>query len=318
MAARTIACIYIIWGFLLVLPAQAADTHDLRPLLPRIDSAKSPLAAGIRQALVEGRIDAVLVAARQLTSAEPDNSEGPLWMGIAEIRRGNIYSAIRCLMRARSLEPGAPAAKALGVAYYMIRQHRLFEAMMREAISKDPADFAPYYFLGRFYDSDWNNFSKAGELFEKAIALEPAHFRSHYHLGHTLESRGEAAAAESAYMRALDLARKAGMEFAPAHLGLARLLSQANRNDEALGYARRAAGIDPQDAPAHTLCGKILSALGRDAEAIRDWEAAVKLDPTDSGTLYRLSRAYTAAGQPQKARETLARFKRIVAVYGTN
>ncbi len=292
--------------------------QDLSALLPRPGSERSSAAVEIKLALIENRIDAVMFQAGELVRAEPDNAEGFLWLGIAEIRRGNVHPAIRRLMRARQLDASAASAKALGVAYYLVRQHRLFEKMMQEAIRKDPADFGPYYFLGRFYDSDVSDFNRSADFFAKAIERNPNHFRSHYYLGHTLEARSEPKGAEIEYRRAIDLGKKTGIVSALPYLGLARLRTQVNQDEEALEYARQAVEAEPRDPSARKLFGKILATLGRNVEAVRESEIAVSLDPTDSSALYQLYRAYRQAGEAQKAETTLTKFRKLVSVYGTN
>jgi tetratricopeptide (TPR) repeat protein len=308
-------------AFCVALPCALGATvsqTELSGLLPPERSARSRLVPGIRKALTGNQAGAALSAAERLARSEPGNPEGPLWLGIVELCQGNAARAIRHLMRARQIEDSAAVDKALGVACYLARQHRLFEKLMLECIRKDPGDFAPYYFLGRFFDSDLNDFAKAGGYFEKAIERNPAHFRAYYYLGYTLEARGEAGRAEAEYRRALDIAARKGVVFPLPYLGLARLRAQSNRNEEALAYARRAVQLDPQDAAAHKVLGKILGALGRNAEAIGEWEMVVRLDPADSGTLYRLYHAYLETGQADRAKAALAKFKRIIAVYGTN
>jgi len=198
-----------------------------------------------------------------------------------------------------------------------LRQYRLFVLKMDQAVRLDPDDFAPYYYLGRYYESELSDFSQAARYFEKAIERYPAHFRSHYHLGYFYEVEHQEEVAELCYRRAIELADRQHVPYSPPFQGLARLRLAANRAEEALLFAQRAVELDPKDASAHKLLGRIYSQLGRHSEAAAAWELSASLDPTDASSLYRLYRVYSLLGQNEKAESALSRYRRIAARYGT-
>lgn len=66
---------------------------------------------------------------------------------------------------------------------------------------------------------------------------------------------------------------------APAHVGLARALYDANRGGEALSELRVAIRIDPKYAPAYLLLGEIHQGEGRNAEARSAYQTFLSLSP---------------------------------------
>src|SRR3954453_22281895 len=88
----------------------AAQTLDLSPLLPNPSAATRP----VIDALLAGNVPGASALVQHL-----DPSSRDLWRGIMAIAANAPTGAIRLLRRV-----GNP--KALGVAYYLARQHLLF------------------------------------------------------------------------------------------------------------------------------------------------------------------------------------------------
>ncbi|HWB99934.1 MAG TPA: tetratricopeptide repeat protein [Bryobacteraceae bacterium] len=295
----------LLWGA--ACAQEAADG-----LLPPPGQDRSPRVAGIRQALLLGDLVRARTQAASLEAEEPRNCEGPFWQGYLALRSGEFYDAIRALRRAEALTPTPAVRKVLAVAYYGAHQQRLFARVMRQVLAERPQDFAPYYYLGRYYESDLTDFAQAAALFRQAIERNPTHWRSHYYLGHCLEVQQKWAEAEAEYQQARSLGD--GL----AEQGLARLRLAADRPAEALPLARKAADLAPRDAATHKLLARVYSEIGREKEAAAEWKLATTLDPADVSSLYRLYRAYQSAGDVAQAQAALKQYQKIVARYGTN
>jgi predicted Zn-dependent protease len=95
------------------------------------------------------------------------------------------------------------------------------------------------------------------------------------------------------------------LDISPAHvLALVRLADQLiaqRKYDEALDLARQAIKLDPRRASAHMLAGEALLAKGDSEQGIAELENARDRDPSNSKIHWDLLRAYTAAGQKDKA-----------------
>lgn len=280
--------------------------------MPPSAGDRSPRVAAIRQALSAGDFARARQQAADLAAREPRNFEGPFWQGYLALRLGQSYDAIRALRQAEALDANASVRKLLAVGYYAVRQHRLFLLKMRQARDQQPDDFAPYYYLGRYYETDLTDFPQAAALFRQALERNPDHLRSRYYLGHCLESEQKPEQAEAEYLRARKLSD--GL----AEQGLARLRLAANRPADALPFARQAVQLAPRDATAHKLLARVYSELDREKEAAPEWKLATTLDPTDAAALYRLYRTYQSLGDSLQAKSTLDQYQKIAARYGTN
>ena len=158
-----------------------AQPTDLSPLLPAADTSTH----AIRQAIQSGQISR---AASLIATLDPLTRN--LWQGILAITQNDAHRAIRSLRKADD-------PKALGVAYYLAGQHILFREQMAEAIRRDPADFGPYYYLGRHYDSDVDNADEAVRWFRLALERNEGYAAARSYLGNCLERLGRIAGGRS-------------------------------------------------------------------------------------------------------------------------
>jgi len=254
--------------------------------------------------------------ADELIRREPGNFEGYFWRGFVALQQENGYDAVRFLRRAELLDANVWVLKLLGVSYYTVRQYRLFTLMMDQALQKQPSDFAPYYYLGRYYASEQiGDFYKATEYLRKAVRYNPQHYRSYYYLGYCAESLRRITEAEHDYQQSLQFAQAAGTEFALAYEGMSRLRLLENKPQDALDYAKGAVKLSPEAASSHKALAKAYDALGRPDDAIPEWELAAKFDPTDASPYFHLYRTYLASGDEAKAKAAYAKFKRLSATY---
>jgi tetratricopeptide (TPR) repeat protein len=269
-----------------------AETPELMPLLP----APTPDTQAIRKALLVGDAKG---ATRLIASLDPRTHL--LWHGILSIVGNDAHAAIRAFRRAD--EP-----KLLGVAYYLAGQYLLFRDQMLEAIQRNPNDFAPYYYLGRYYNSDLDNAKEAVHWFNEAVTRNPSFQPARAHLGNCLERLGRTDEAEEEYLAAASMPQ--------SQLGLARLRVAAGDASGALALIEKAQAGDRLNAAAPKLAARVYSALNRPQDSIHSLETAAMLDPRDPSTQYQLYRAYQSIGDPVKAASAFREFERLRAIYG--
>jgi anaphase-promoting complex subunit 3 len=200
--------------------------------------------------------------------------------------------------------------KALGLAYYAAGQHILFRQKMDEAIRRDAADFAPYYYLGRHYDSDVDNADEAIRWLRLALERNPTYSLARSHLGNCLERLGKTAEAEAAYNASLNV---------PLSLiGLARLRLAADDTASALVFVQKAIALDARDVMALKLAARIYGMLDRPQEAVQALESAALQAPRDASIPYQLARFYKSIGDAAKSANALREFERLRTIYGIN
>ena len=126
--------------------------------------------AQIRTALASNDFSAAQAAIANLIKLAPQNFEGYFWQGLLEFQKHNYSDAVLFLRHAQALDNNTQVLRLLGLSYYFLGQFRLFARTMQEAIEKEPQDFAPYYYLGRYYASiDATDFAKATDYFQTAL-----------------------------------------------------------------------------------------------------------------------------------------------------
>lgn len=269
-----------------------AQPTDLSPLWP----AAATSTDAVRQAIEAGRINH---AASLIASL--DTPAQNLWRGILAITQNDAHGAIRALRK-------GDHPKALGVAYYLAGQYILFREQMAAAIRSDPTDFGPYYYLGRYYESDIDNAEEAVRWFRLALERNAGYLTARSHLGNCLERLGKSAEAEAAYNASLSVAQ--------SQLGLARLRLAAGDNSSALTFVEKAIALDSRDLAALKLAARLYGMLNRPQDAVRALESAAAIAPRDASIRYQVARAYQSIGNPEKSAAALQEFERLRAIYG--
>ncbi len=274
-------------------PLLWAQPRELAPLLPADTQEERP----VREALLSGDI----ARARSLVDAQ-DPARRTLWKGILAVTQNDPALAIRTLRR-------ADHPKVLGVAYYLARQHLLFRDQMKRAIQQDPADFGPYYYLGRHYDSDVDNLNEAIRWYRLALEKNPQFSSTRAHLGNCLERMGKVEEAKAEYL--------ASSTVSLSMIGLARLSMAAGNTDDARKFIDQAVSLDPVNASALKLQSKIYARLGRLRDAASALERAISIDSRDPSLRYQLGHAYRLLGESVKAMAAFDEYERLRKIYGS-
>ena len=291
--------------------------NDVTGLLPPTSADRSAMVAQIRQAFQARDLSLMGKKADELISQEPANFEGFFWQGFLALQRRDNDNAVRFLRRAEALDANVHVLKLLALSYYFLDQFRLFIQTTEEAMRKQPSDFAPYYYLGRYYASkDAPDLSRAAGYFQQALKRNPNHHASHYYLGYWHETAREFKDAEQEYRRSMELAQVAGKKYALPYQGMARLRLLENRPAEARPFASQAVELAANDAENHVVLAKVYTALGSIVEAAPEWERAAFLDPTDPVPHYHLYRTYSTLGNKEEAQQALGKYNALIAIYG--
>lgn len=273
--------------------------------------------AEIRRAFRSMDLSSVSKKADELIAQEPANFEGYFWRGFLELQRRDYPDAVRLLRRAQRLDSNSYVLRLLAVSYYLLDQFKLFTETMQEAMRKQPFDFAPYYYLGRYYaSSDAPDFPRAAGYFQEALRRKPDHYASHYYLGYCHETEREFKEAEREYRQSMQFALTAGHEYGLPYQGMARVRLLENKPADARQFAVQAVQFAEKDAASHVVFARAYAALGQADKARPEWERATKLDPTNPVPYYHLYRIYSAAGNRERADWAITRYNRLMAVYG--
>lgn len=297
---------------------RATPQLDQLGLLPPASSDTGSRVDQIRRALSSRDFKQMRNAVNELIRFDPHNWKGYFWQGFLDLQLQDGDDSVRSLRKAEALDANSSVLKLLAIAYYTLRQYHLFILTMQGAIQKNPEDFAPYYYLGRYYVStEASDFGKAATYFQKALRRNPRHALSWYYLGYCYEVRRKLADAEIDYKRSMKLAGDAPDNFALPYEGMARLRLLESKPSDALSYAKKAVELDPNDAASRTILAEVYEALGQRADAIPEWDRVTELDQADAVPYYHLFQIYAATGMKDKASHALANFKRLVAIYGS-
>lgn len=306
-------CCLIAW--ILVCPAQdklAAPPEQSGTEL-QLEQLKAP--EGLTTLATQRRWDELLRAALRDLS---QNSSDPIlhyWAGVARFHQRDFVEAVGSFRTAEKLGlDSAPFHEALGVTYYAIRQHILFLHEMQAAIRADSARPMPYHYIGRYYEHDVNDCSKAISYFDRALERDPGDFKSLHFRAFCLQMLGRDEEAWAGYEAAIRRIEASGAAFGWPYQKMAELLLPTDPH-AALEYAQKAVKLEPEVETNHLVVAKVHESHGDFDAAIRECVEAARLKPNDPAIHYVLMRLYQKKGDHAAAAEQLKVHEKLRAIY---
>lgn len=240
----------------------------------------------------------------------------------AEIAQSVAVALKVALLGDAEKNPDAPSNQNLDAynAYLQGRYHeqRYTAADLRKAIgyyevatSSDPHYALAYAALSRSWwalgDITGEDVAeanrKARAAAERAVAEDPNSAEGHAALGQVFVSVDRnAKGAEVEYRRAAEL----GPASAEPKIGLASLLANFGRIEEAVQLLEQAVRLEPLSTNAHFDLARLLTSLGRYDEAARSARKAIELQPGGAGTWEMLALVEAKRGDGEAALKAAA------------
>jgi Tfp pilus assembly protein PilF len=150
------------------------------------------------------------------------------------------------------------------------------------------------------------DFAGAQDRFQAALALQPADSMTHYNLANAAHQNGNLELAERSYQASLKLQP----DYGPCRHGLALLLLQQNRGDEARNLVESWLAEKPMLADAQAEYGWWLRQGGDLPAAQVRLQKALEIDPHNVRALTELGIIYEAYAYPDRAKSLYQRVLR--------
>jgi len=133
------------------------------------------------------------------------------------------------------------------------------------------------------------------------VNVMPRSAKLHAGAAIVLHARGELAAAEAEYRRAVEIYPG----YAQMFYNFGELLAQQGSSEEAIRYLRRATELSPDNPRPYKRLATLLELAGRPEDALEAYAAGTRLDPGDLELRFNYSRMLLAAGKLDAARRVL-------------
>jgi len=240
---------------------------------------------------------AALLAACAAPSAErKKEADARMQMGVTYLEQRNLPMAMRELTRASELDPGNPEIDMmLGMAYQARGDLPKAEEYLRKAIDKKP-DYADAHNNLGFVLASQKRWKEATREFEAAAenVLYGTPELAYYNLGEAYRMQNDPARAEEAYRRSL----QGNDRYAPAYVGLAIVLGERGKWEDAAAVLARCVDRIPDYAPAWMELGRVNVRLKRTAEARKDFHTVLSV--TSDPELRKQAAAYLSILESEK------------------
>jgi Flp pilus assembly protein TadD len=192
----------------------------------------------------------------------------------------------------RSLESGHESSVALNnLGVTLTEAGRPDDALplLLRAVERDPTDAGGWFNLGNAHAAA-DEFTEAGQAFDRCLALDAERFKAWNNLGLARLFQSDAAGAESAWLESIRIRP----QFADARLNLAKLLLSRGESAVAAEHVQAVLERDRTHAEAHNMLGVIHAKAGRPRDAAACFEAAVTFAPSREDFRANLERARQA------------------------
>jgi putative PEP-CTERM system TPR-repeat lipoprotein len=212
---------------------------------------------------------------------------------------------LRAAFAARPDDPGTGAA--LAVLLLQTGDGKGAQAVMQRLVAARPKDVIAQNLLGAACLKNGDR-ACARKAFEAALAVDPGFATAQLNLARLDVTDGKV---EAGRARLVGLVKRQPNN-ADALIDLALIDLRAGRRDEALRGLERAAGVVPRSTRAVQILVDQLIARGDFSHATEVARLAVASQPESVSLQMLLARAQLAAGEPEKARDTLADVRKLV------
>jgi tetratricopeptide (TPR) repeat protein len=281
------------------VPSKAIDI--LQPITESDSSGQAAYLLGLAYISAK-QPEQAIVAFRTTVDRRPGDAAGHFHLGMLLLKskeEGDQAAGVHETQKAINLAPHEGAYYA-GLGRWLLETGQIAMALpfLERGVENAPPSPELYVLLAVAQASSQST-QLAQPIIEKAITLDPKIALAHDVLGFCYFRVGDYLQAAEAYKTASDLDPSRG-RFA---YDTALALERANKPEEAVPYAEKAAKIDPSVAVNHYLLGKLYVKLERKAEAVHELETAVHLEPALDYPYYLLARTYMRLGNMAKAQE---------------
>jgi len=278
-------------------------------LIPLFLQDGAELVARGRELLERQAFAAAERAFEDAVELDPSSSRAHYYLGVTRLRLGEAERAISALERARALSPRANGAVLfeLGSALLQLTRYQEAVSVLSAASRASPGEMRFRLQLGFAYYQLVEG-EKAAAEFRAVLGKEPENAAAHFYLGLSEAALGHLEAAEQSFRNALEQ----DATLVDARLGLARVLSQSGRRDEAKTELETVLRVFPAAAAsAHNELGLIALRAGETVAAAEHFEAVLALEPEHRQATYNLSLLYRRLDLPEKAEAMRVRFEQL-------
>lgn len=278
-------------------------------------------AAGMKN--LDDAVTQMYAAAESVATRPGDEAKVLLHLGVMELARGHRNDAEGILRKATVIEPASVENHlALANYYWVLRRYDEAESELKHALAADPKEpranraLASLYIITdrtpeaegplkvlaaaetepatRFLLADYylvgNRMAEASALLKTMLDDAATYADAQVRLALIEYQAGRAAAAGAI----IDAALKKEPKHPRVLLMKARLLAEARRFDDAVGFANQALVADPKSAEAYYLLGSIHLTRNEPTEAITAFNQVLKLRPALVDVMLQLSALHLA------------------------
>ena len=313
-AAPGDANLWFLLGYAARLDGKGQQSVDAYNHGLKLNSGSLEGLSGLAQSYrMMGRNDDAIALLKRVVAADPRRIDDAISLGELYIKLGNNESALPWLRRAEQSQPATRSELLLAIAYQRLKQLDKANQYLELAKGRAPNNPEVQRSLGGFYLETGNY----PEAIKELSAIRDPRSDVKAELGYAYQLNGNPTESARLYTEAAN--------GAPRDLNLQLSAAQAEvaigSIDNANGFLKRAAAIDPEYYRLHAIRGEIARIQEREADAVQEYLAVLAHLPAGpaEGPLYaievhlNLLDLYQGLKQTHAADEQLALAQKQIA-----
>jgi tetratricopeptide (TPR) repeat protein len=179
-------------------------------------------------------------------------------------------------------------------------------------LEKNPRDAEAEYLLAR-YLYETKQYRQSLSAFQEVLEIQPEHYKAHYYTGLVYQMTSDMDRAQSEFLTAIHIIESKQIRYAWPFADLGRQLADAGDLNAAIDRLSQGIHNDPACPKAYYEYARALFKKGPLPEVEKTLIEAVRLDPGYTDAYYLLARYYRKAGEDERAKQVLARFRVLKA-----
>lgn len=209
------------------------------------------------------------------------------------------------------LEPGADMNYIIGMSFYKLHQYNKAIERLIKAEKQEPGNAVLKYTIGKIYNEDIQNYTKAIEYYEAALKLDSSQTFWEYEMGFVYYYGGRVSKAISVWEKVEKTGWLQGADYENYFYNIGQAYVDVKNYPKAITTLKKSLEINPNAIVPIIVLGEAYYRSQMYKEAIKQFEKALKIEETNIDAHKFLGQTYLKMGDKAKSQKYLQRAKEL-------
>jgi tetratricopeptide (TPR) repeat protein len=252
-----------------------------------------------------------LDAYNKLVKIKKDNTQTLKQLAKIYFSLRRFKDALENAEKYEQLEPGADMNYIIGMCFYKLHQYNKALERLIKAEKQEPQNAVLKYTIGKIYNEDIQNYTKAIEYYEAALKLDSSQTFWEYEMGFVYYYGGRVPKAIAVWEKVEKTGWLQGADYENYFYNIGQAYVDVKNYPKAITTLKKSLEINPDAIVPIIVLGEAYYKSLMYKEAIQQFEKALKIEETNIDALKFLGTIYLKMGDKAKGQRYLNRAKEL-------